>query len=317
MRYLTTWRRLRGFALLLCALGTPFPAVEGDSPLESALVRAYHDQTYWSSLWVTMQGLGEPGLAQLAEIARSGQLEARVMAMNIFGATPSLTGVVPLVAGLEDADAKVRVAAAGAVAAMLTNSWLRPELIGHGVAERMIELCFDVDGGVRAAAAKSLALFDPADGREALLTLLTDPDQPVREAAAFSLWLLGVFPPLETTVALLQDPGIPLRGWACRFLSKDTSDEASRALAVATHDVDPGMRRAALSAMRGRNQPEAIDALIDAMTDVDEYVRRTADSMLRRVTVPPEQQPRLEAQRAEQRRLYPSMAPVVPPGPPE
>ena len=155
--------------------------------------------------------------------------------------TARLTALDILLAGLNDRNAEVRKAAAGALG----------ELGELGAIGFLVQTAlFDANAEVRKAAAESLGKLDSAGAVRLLIETLGDRDPAVRVLAAEALGNLGDLTAID-----------PL-------------------LRAALHDEDANVRRAAALALGSLKHTRALNLIVDELTNDDPRVRAAAAEAL-------------------------------------
>lgn len=166
-----------------------------------------------------------------------------------------------LLAGLEDEDPHLRVAAAKALGKL-----------GEAEAEQALLACLDPASGpeLRQEAARALGKLGGPGSGERLAGLQTDPDYRVRQAAAWALKDLGWVPSEEEEAVRLEFnrgslPEIPGR------------EEAVLAVGLwALGDASEHVRWMAISLLRRLGDERALTALWDVLADQSEMVSQEA-----------------------------------------
>jgi HEAT repeat protein len=210
-----------------------------------------------------IQALGSRESEPLAiAAARSASPQARRWALRIMSYFGFASAVDACLAGLGDADHRVRESAAAGLA-LLDEPRAREALLGSARAD---------DPRTRAAAARALgttAVGSDARVQSALLKLLDDGDAWTRYYACQALGRLGAVVATDRIAGLLRDPAGQVAVAAVEALSHLSSPGATQALlAVAgAADIDPDMRRAALIGLGIGHPPEALPTLLDALED--------------------------------------------------
>ena len=191
-------------------------------------------------------------------------------ALGELGETDALDHLARALLSGDEPDEAVRVAVAGALAAL--------EVSG-GVTPLLDALESDISPGVREAAVEALGElgFDAAAGGLAQ-ALLEDPDAGVREAAA---GVLAEFTASESLPALGQardeDESPEVRAAA-----GDAIDEFSQAQLTGALEEsdDPAVRATAAGVLGERGDPEIIPELAEALNDSEGQVREAAGEAL-------------------------------------
>ncbi len=145
--------------------------------------------------------------------------------------------------------------------------------------DALVKALQDVDGEIRATAARALGEYDDARAVRALsAALLEDPEAEVRRWAA---WALGEIGDSRATAALREavedDPEAVVRRWAAWSLGEIGDPRSTLALAeTVVKDPVAEVRRWAAWALGEIGDPRAEDALTAAMKDESAEVRRWA-----------------------------------------
>jgi HEAT repeat protein len=191
----------------------------------------------------------------------------RRVSVEILGESGTPGAGAELERALADDDAAVRHAALRAL------TGLELEGIAH-VAGECGRLLADDDPAVRLAAMELWAR-GPQDGADAVEPLLSDEDPRVRARVATLLLRSRARDRAEVTLEAMIRSNDPVwRAEAVR--SWVGADKGARVAAGAAADPDPGVRRAALSALAGSREEASIHALVAALGDAEPSLRAAA-----------------------------------------
>jgi HEAT repeat protein len=194
---------------------------------------------------------------------------AEVAAAGLDGSTPPATVDALVVAGLADADGRVRAAALAT--AVRRDRPGASELVGRAFA--------DADPAVRRRAAE----LAPAAtvGADVLVPVLDDPDPLVAETAA---WALGEGTASGTVVAArvatASGHGDALVREAAVAALGALGDPGGLPAVLAACRDKPAVRRRAVLALAAFEGPEVEAALVTALDDHDRQVRQAARDLL-------------------------------------
>jgi HEAT repeat protein len=239
------------------------------------------------------EALGEVALAalaslgDLAEHAFDGafgrlEVEARVLACRAMARTGGALGEALLLAALDDADAGVRAAAAGALGARGFAA-AAPALVHRLEAAAADEEARDEEGELAALAGALATLVERAGDPgvhdrtvQLLAQRLEGAPEPVRLALAAVLGRIGRPSDAALVEWLLKDPSAGVRRAAVQALARLEHGEASEPLRLALADESPGVRIAAARALGHSASPRALADLERLADDEDARVRAAA-----------------------------------------
>lgn len=247
-----------------------------------ALVRHISDPDPDVRLWC-VQGLGatraSDHVEDLVKALQDAEAKVRAAAAAALGfpGPNARLGIPALVKALDDADPSVRAAAAGALAG--TSG----EAPTTEATEALLRMLGGEDANFRAVAAAALGQVGDPRGVSALEKIARDdPDMMMRTMAVQSLGSLGPegAGALEAIVAALEESDANLATGACMALYSlgTLAAEAARPLRQATKHADENVRQCALMALRAIGPPseETRAVFVAALDDPADSVRGQA-----------------------------------------
>ncbi len=214
---------------------------------------------------------------------KSKSRSARIAAARRLAESRAKRAVPALLKALEDDDAAVRIAVAGALAS-----------IPHTAAVDPLASALERAAGTRLGKTetgqdeyKALAEALAAQGREAGPAARRLLESSHHNARMWAAWVLGRIGGVEAGAALagvLDDRRSDVRQQAAVALGEIADPAVASALAKAISHRDPDTRRAAATALgRFKDTQEVLSALESATRDVDEGVQRAAIAALAKI----------------------------------
>lgn len=185
---------------------------------------------------------------------KAADVQQRVRAADQLGALRAKAAVSNLVSALSDSDARVREAAAFALA----------EIADQTPASNLVRiLAGDSDSTVRASAAFALGMIGDAKAAPGLEDALDDSAAEVRSAALVALGLMGSDDSVEDIEDMLNDSSYDVRYDAVWALGQIADPESAEHLRATLVDLDlVQMTPTAREAFR-----EAVQAALDSIQD--------------------------------------------------
>lgn len=159
------------------------------------------------------------------------------------------------------------------------------EFLSHGgvrhVARAALE---DPEAVVRLASVKALVRLNTEGPGGELAEAISDTDEEVRMAALSGAIRVNVFSAPERVLERIDDPSVRVRTRAAETLGALGARDAVGGLVVLLRqDADPGVRKAAASALGAIGDRSVRPELTDALSDSDSFVRDAARVALRRL----------------------------------
>lgn len=272
-------------------------------PIAARIVRASADTSFVAAAAWALGEIGAPARAEIDTLLARRMAPASTRALLLAASRMRPVGVARITPFLASPDARIRWAAAyaiarphapagarallalhdgdaavrGEIARELTASTTGDSLRAPAI-ERLATLVHDTDAHVRIMAVRSLGTYGPA-GREVIRAALRDADAQVRVAAAQS-----------ATTAFGRDVTLWEEAWAAdtayRFQRSILESAAAAGVPVAGDPLWRGsrdwrLRAAALGALVGaRDTVSAVAAALAAASDSDARVRAAAYAVL-------------------------------------
>jgi len=213
---------------------------------------------------------------------KSKSQSARIAAARKLGESRARRAVPALLKALDDDDAAVRSAVAGALA-----------LIPHAASAELLASALERAAGTKLGKTetgqeeyKALAEALIAQGRKAVPIvsgLLASSHHNSRLWAAWALGRLGGTEAANALAVVLEDRRSEVRQQAAAALGEIADPTVADALVKALSHRDPDTRRAAAVALGGFNEERILSALESATKDIDEGVQRAAIAALARI----------------------------------
>ncbi len=147
----------------------------------------------------------------------------------------------------------------------------------HDTLLRLIE---DVDGHVKAFAARGLGRIGERKAAEGIFPLLSHPYPDVQEAAVSALTGLGAFIDISELIGKLRSDDVLLRKNAALILGNLRARESIETLGFALKDEAEEVRKAAVRAISMIGTEEAVRYLRAALTDESAEIRAIATQSL-------------------------------------
>lgn len=209
-------------------------------------------------------------LAVAAQTASDPDPAVRRVSLEVLAEIADRDAVPVFFEALADEDPVVRAAALRGLAR------LGPDAPADGEGRsRLTALLADADPSVRLAAVEALANGDGHGRSDDLRPLLADPDPGVRARVAADLLRSDAAGEAERTLAAMANS--PEAEWrAAGVAVLGAADLAGATVASALADREPEVRRAAVTALAGRNSDDAARALVALLEDADPGVRAEA-----------------------------------------
>ena len=193
-----------------------------------------------------------------------GHPPVRLNLVRAIARVPARGRVGPLVAALQDPDARVRQAAVTGLAPVRSDA---------RALEALLAASQDKDHEVRLTVIA--ALGGEVDDRavDLLLAALKVEQPDIRQAAARSLGATRAARAVAPLMETLKDPDAGVRETAARALAETAGSAAVPALVETLKDPSAQVRRSAASALADLGDPAATEPLIAALRDESTHVR--------------------------------------------
>jgi HEAT repeat protein len=268
---------LIGFAAAIVTAFTAWKAKRSYAAAVAETLRAGRPHVFEDYDEETLTGVREDAAAVSAVVAGLSDADPRVrrVAAEMLGRFPKSGLVTPLCGSLGDVDAGVRTAAVRSLGRLGEPSAV-PEIVGRFA---------DADAAVRLAAVEvTWMLGGPI---AALEPLLADVDPAVRaEVAASLLAADGSVTALDVIQRMCASVDPRLRCVAVRALGHVQSVEASQLIAGRLGDPDPSVRSTAVESLGLEDPEQSVQPLVAMLGDADSEVRATAARALGRAGRP-------------------------------